>query len=103
MIYYAIAQLENIVPTEAQLVAEKNSLIAYYAEYYMESEKLDSTSAKQKATNFVNNLGETYFYENVLFPLVENRLIQKCNVTVVDATHTSITTIIAEQNKPVTE
>ena len=103
MVYYAIRQRENIEPTAEQLLDEVDSLIAYYKNYYMENEKLDEISAKQKAQNFVNNLGGSYSYENVMFAMVDELLIKKADVTEKPRTYTSITETLAEADKPVTE
>lgn len=103
MIYYAVAQKEGIEPTAEQLLAEVDSLIAYYKEYYMTNEGLDEATAKTKAMDFVDSLGASYSYENVLFALVDECFKKKADVTYKEKTYTSITEIIAEQNKPVTE
>jgi trigger factor len=103
MIYYAVAQKEGIEPTAEQLLAEVDSLIAYYKEYYMTNEGLDEATAKTKAMDFVDSLGASYSYENVLFALVDERFKEKADVTYKEKTYTSITETIAEQNKPVTE
>ena len=103
MVYYAIKQRENLEPTQEQLLQEVDSLIEYYKNYYMENENLDEKSAKAKAQSFVNNLGRTYAYENVLFSMVDNLLIKKAVVTEKPRTYVSITEKIAEANKPVTE
>ncbi len=103
MIYYAIKQKENIEPTSEQLLEEVDSLIEYYKNYYMENEKLDANTAKAKAQSFVNSLGSTYSYENVLFRLVDDFLVKIAKVTEKPRTYTSITEIRAEADKPVTE
>ncbi len=103
MIYYAIGQKEKLVPTAEQLIKETDSLIAYYKEYYMVEEKLDENSAKVKATEFVARLGESYTYENVLFTMVDDLLIEKAEVTEKERTYVSITETLAEADKPVTE
>ena len=103
MVYYAICQKENLEPTAEQLLEETDSLIAYYKEYYMNSEKLDENSAKTKATEFVGKLGESYVYENVMFVMVDDLLIEKADVTEKERTYVSITETLAEADKPVTE
>ncbi|MBQ4510034.1 MAG: FKBP-type peptidyl-prolyl cis-trans isomerase [Clostridia bacterium] len=103
MIYYAIKQHENIEPTDEQLLEEVDSLIEYYKNYYMENDKLDENSAKLKAQSFVNSLGSTYSYENVLFRLVDEFLVKTAKVTEKPRTYTSITEKLAEADKPVTE
>ena len=103
MVYYAIRQKENVKPTAEQLLEETDSLIAYYKEYFMSNEKLDEKSAKAKATEFVSSLGGSYTYENVLFRLIDDLLIEKADVTEKERTHVSITEKLAEADKPVTE
>ncbi|MBR2024359.1 MAG: FKBP-type peptidyl-prolyl cis-trans isomerase, partial [Clostridia bacterium] len=103
MIYYAIKQRENIEPTNEELLQEVDDLIEYYKNYYMENENLDENTAKAKAQSFVNSLGSTYSYENVLFRLVDDFLVNVAKVTEKPRTYTSITEILAEQDKPVTE
>ena len=103
MIYYAIKQRENIEPTNEQLLEEVDELIEYYKNYYMENENLDEITAKAKAKSFVNDLGSTYSYENVLFRLVDEFLTKAAKVTEKPRTYTSITEIRAEADKPVTE
>ena len=75
MVYYAIKQREKLEPTQEQLLEEVDSLIAYYKDYYMKNENLDENSAKLKAQSFVNDLGSTYSYENVLFAMVDELLV----------------------------
>lgn len=103
MVYYAISQKENVVPTADQLLLETNSLIDYYKNYYMENEKLDENSANTKAQAFVNNLGSSYVYENVMFSMIDELLVKKAVVTEKPKTYVSITETLAEADKPVTE
>ena len=103
MVYYAISQKENVVPTADQLLLETNSLIDYYKNYYMENEKLDANSATTKAQAFVDNLGSSYVYENVMFVMIDDLLIEKADVTEKPKTYVSITETLAEADKPVTE
>ncbi len=103
MVYYAISQKENVEPTAEQLLEEVDSLIEYYKNYYMENESLDEKTAKTKAQNFVNNLGGSYSYENVMFAMVDELLIKKADVVEKPKTYVSVTETIAEANKPVTE
>ena len=75
----------------------------YYKNYYMENEKLDENSANSKSQAFVNNLGSSYVYENVMFVMIDDLLIEKAEVTEKPKTYVSITETIAEADKPVTE
>lgn len=103
MIYYAIQQLENIEPTSAQLTNEKQSLIDYYKTEYMANSGLTEAAALQKAEEYVNKLGETYVYENVMFFLVDERVLEKVVYEVIPKTYTSITETIAKAEGAVTE
>ncbi len=90
MVYYAIAQAEGIVPTEAQLASEKESLIEYYYDYYI-SEGYAKSEAEKSANAMVEDLGEEYIYEEVIYRLVDERLIEIANVNYIPKTYTSIT------------
>ena len=106
MIYYAIAKANDITPSDNDLAEERNSLIAYYKNYYMDEDGYDAATAESTAINFVDNsLGESYIYENVLFALVEDFLIKNANVTRVPIPEgeESITIIIAREKAPVTK
>lgn len=103
MVYYALSQLENIVPNDAQLQNEKQSLIDYYKSYYMTNNGLTEKDALTQAEGFVESLGETYIYENVMFLLVDERLVEKADVTLIPKDFTSITEIIANAQAGVTE
>lgn len=80
MIYYTIGRANGIEPNQEQLLDEKESLVEYYKNYYM-SDGIDEASAKTKANDFVNRLGDDYVYENVLFQLVDAWLVENAAVT----------------------
>ncbi len=103
MIYYAIARANEIAPTDSQLVAERAELIEYYKSYYMSEDGYDAVTAESTAIDFVDSLGDTYIYENVLFGLVEEWLINNAVVTRVPIPEgeESITIKIAKDNAPV--
>ena len=90
------------VPTEEMLTNERESLISYYKTLYMSQNGLNEQTALDTATEFVNNLGETYVYENVMYTLVEEFLYTKATVNKVEKTYTSITETIAK-NEAVTQ
>ena len=90
MIYYAVAQAENIVPSETQLQDEKQSLYDYYYDYYV-SKNYAPDEAQKSANAVVEDLGEEYIYEQVLFNLVEQRLLEVASITYVEKTYTSVT------------
>jgi hypothetical protein len=87
--YYAVAQAEGITPTEAQLQAEKTDLIDYYYDYYI-SQKYSQGEAQKAANAFVEDLGDEYIYEQVIFKLVDESLVASAKVTYVDKTYTSV-------------
>jgi FKBP-type peptidyl-prolyl cis-trans isomerase (trigger factor) len=89
MMYYAVAQAEGITPTEAQLQAEKTDLIDYYYDYYI-SQKYSQGEAQKAANAFVEDLGDEYIYEQVIFKLVDESLVASAKVTYVDKTYTSV-------------
>ncbi len=105
MIYYSIARANKIEPTEEQIIAEKDSMIAYYKEYYMSSDNLDESTAKAQAQAYVNNLGDDYVYETVLYNLVDEWLVENAVVTYnpIPEGMESITIQIAKDNAPVTQ
>ena len=96
MVSYAIADMENIEITSQMLTNEKASLINYYKEYYKGLGDSDS-QALMKAKALVDDLGEDYIYENVLFEQVDNVLTHVVKVTEKAATYKSITQILAER------
>lgn len=87
MIYYALRNLlgESVVPTEEELALERDTLIASYKEYYMTNEGLDETSALTSAKDFVDKLGESYIYEEVLYVKVETALPDLVKVKTIPA------------------
>ena len=79
------------------LTNEKQNLISYYKALYMQQQGLDEKTALDTATSFVNNLGESYIYENVMYNMVEEFLYKCATVTELPATYESITTKIARE------
>ena len=96
MVYYAIAKKNSLTPTDAMLTNERESLIAYYKSLYMTQQGLDEKTALNTATEFVNNLGETYIYENVMYTMVEEFLYKNAKITEIPKTYESITEVIAK-------
>ncbi len=92
MSYYAVAQAEGISPTSNQLQDERDELIAYYYDYYI-NKGYAKSEAEKTATELVNELGELYIYEQVVNELVTERLCSYAKVTYLDKTYTSISEI----------
>ncbi|MBQ8546056.1 MAG: FKBP-type peptidyl-prolyl cis-trans isomerase [Clostridia bacterium] len=102
MVYYTIAKQEGIEPTDEMITNEKAYLIDYYKVNYMAS-GYDEATALSTAKEFVENLGEIYIYENVLFGLVEDFLYENAKSTEIEKTYTSISEKIAKEEAGVTE
>lgn len=96
MVYYAIAQLENVQITEEMLNNEKNALVEYYKNYYI-SKGLDMTTALKEANEIVQELGRDYIFENVLFEQVDGVIGESTRVTFKEATYVSVTTLLANR------
>lgn len=96
MIYYAIASREGIAPTEEELLAERSSLIAYYTEEYV-ANGVDYRQAVVKAQEFVDALGVSYIYENVIFDKVDKLLANHTAVVKEATSYKSITKYLSER------
>lgn len=100
LIYYRISQLYELYPTDEQITNEKESSIAYYKDYYKKQESLSDDAALDKAKRLVNDLGYEYFYENVMFTLVDEVLIREASLVELPRTYESISEVIARGEKP---
>ncbi len=98
MIFYAIAQSENIEITSQMIKSERASLINYYKEYY-KSMGVSDSQALSSAKALVDDLGDDYIYENVLYEQVDDLLPHLVTVKEKPATYKSITQIIAERQQ----
>lgn len=98
MVYYAIAKQLNLIPTDAMLENEKQSLINLYKSLYMEQQGLDEKTALSTAETFVENLGKTYIYENVIYALVETELGLKAKTNEIAKTYESISEVLAKDD-----
>ncbi len=98
MVYYAIAKQEGIEPTEEMLTNERASLVDYYKEYYITNNKLSSSEALSTAEQLVENLGDVYIYENVMFELVKDFLYENAAPNIIAKTYTSISEKIAKED-----
>ena len=95
LVYYAISKDNDLIPTEAMLTNERASLISYYKTLYMQQQSLDENTALTTATEFVDNLGESYIYENVMYTMVEEFLYKTAKVNEIPLTYESISRVIA--------
>lgn len=90
MIFYSLRnQLKNVEPTESELIAERNLCIAQYKSDYM-SQGMSETAALNAATDFVDELGESYVYEIALFNKIDEALPHLVSTTTKEKTYTSI-------------
>ncbi|MBQ8840127.1 MAG: hypothetical protein IJ004_02255 [Clostridia bacterium] len=100
MIYYAISQQNLLIPTEALLKNEREKCIAYYKDYYMQNSSMNAETAYSEAVAFVDTLGPSYIYENVMFNLVDTFFKEKAELVKLDKTYTSISETIAKEEAP---
>ena len=98
MIYYTLAKKLNVTPTTEMLTNEKESLISLYKSLYMEQQGYDEKTALSTAQQFVENLGETYIYENVMYNLVELELSNSTKSTETERTYESISEVISKES-----
>ena len=96
MIFYAIAEKEGIVPTEDELLAERSSLIEYYTEEYV-ANGVDYREATVKAQEFVDALGVSYIYENVIYSKVDEKMSSHEAVVKEEMSYKSITQYLSER------
>ena len=97
MIYYAVAQAEDLEVTPQMITNEKASLIAYYKDYYMTNNMLDEDKAITSAKAFVEGLGQDYVYRMVIEELVEDVLPRLVKTKEKARTYTSVTEVLAER------
>lgn len=88
MIFYSLRNMlgDTVIPTEAELKAERDALIAYYKNSYMQNDGLTETVATTQAKDFVDALGESYVYEQVLYAKIDNVIPTQVTVETVPAT-----------------
>ena len=93
LLYYGIAQLRNIVPSEAQLNDVKESLIDEYTEDYLNNYlSITEAEARQMAIDFVNNeMGDAGIYDEAIYTLVNADIKSSCTVEVTEPTYESVT------------
>ncbi|MBQ7226265.1 MAG: FKBP-type peptidyl-prolyl cis-trans isomerase [Clostridia bacterium] len=90
MIYYALRNLigDSVVPTEAELTAERNAQIASYKSYYIQ-EGMSESNAIEQANSFVDKLGEAFIYEQVLYDKIDNVLPSQVKTKTIPSTYDS--------------
>ena len=90
MIFYALRNEigASVIPTDSEIEAEKTTAIAYYKNYYISEEKMTENAAATAAKEFVENLGESYFYENVLYNKVDDVITDLVKTTTIPAEKT---------------
>ena len=93
ILYYAISQVENIVPTEAQIASAKETLIKdYTSQYKSQYTGITEAEAREMATDYVEQqLGTAYYYEEALFELIEAHIKGNYTINMKDATYESVT------------
>lgn len=101
LIYYRISQLFNLVPTQEQLTSEKEKAVTYYRDYFKKQDSTISDDfALARARQLVDDLGYEYFYENVMFTLVDEKLISSAHVIEIERSYESVSEVIARGEKP---
>lgn len=96
MVFYAIAQAEGISPTESELKQERELLINHYTEEYVK-DGVDYRQAVLLAQDFVNDLGDSYVYENVIYEKIDKKLVSLANVTKEPKSYKSVTQYLFEK------
>lgn len=87
MIFYSLRnQLgEKAVPTDTEIAAKREELITAYKKQYMTESGLKESDATVKATNYVDKLGESYIYEQVMYEKIDEiipTLVEKNTKTI---------------------
>ena len=91
MIFYSLRQSigATVEPTEEEMSAERDSLIAYYKATYMSESGYTETTALAAAKEFVTNLGDSYIYEQVLYTKIDKYIPAHVSTTSVPSVHES--------------
>ena len=74
MIFYYLRDLigEKAIPTETELAAMKEDIINDYKKSYMSNDGLTESQAIAKANEYVEALGDTYVYEQVMYTKLDS-------------------------------
>lgn len=96
MVFYAIASKEGLVPTDDEIIQERKELVEYYTKEYNGS-GMNYRDAQAKAKDFVNSLGTSYLYENVIYEKVDAKLAELAKITEKPMTYKSVTQYLSER------
>ncbi|MBO4982725.1 MAG: FKBP-type peptidyl-prolyl cis-trans isomerase [Clostridia bacterium] len=88
MIFYSLRNIlgDAVIPTDTELKAERDALIAYYKNSYMQNDGLTETVATTEAKEFVDALGESYIYEQVLYSKIDKVIPTQVEIEMIPAT-----------------
>lgn len=91
MIFYSLRTSigASVEPTEEEMDAEKDALVAYYKSTYMKESGYTETQALAAAKEFVDNLGDSYIYEQVLYTKIDKYIPAHVKTTSVPSAHES--------------
>ena len=91
MIFYSLRTSigASVEPTEEEMEAEKDALVAYYKSTYMKESGYTETQALAAAKEFVDNLGDSYIYEQVLYTKIDKYIPAHVKTTSVPSAHES--------------
>jgi len=93
LLYYGIAQIRNIVPSEADVAAAKEALVSQYVDSYLTKyEGITKEQAREMAIDYVEqDLGTAIIYNEAIYTLVEAHIKASYTVNLTDATFESVT------------
>ena len=74
MIFYSLRNMIGTpaIPTEVEIAAMRSKLIEDYKNQYMQEDGLTDSAALSAANEFVDALGETYVYEQVMYEKIDD-------------------------------
>jgi len=74
MIFYYLRDLigTDAIPTETEIAAKKKDLVEQYKKEYMTSKGLTESQAIVEANEYVEALGDSYVYEQVMYGKIDN-------------------------------
>ena len=87
MIFYRLSDLigADAVPTEAELVAKKESLIQSTKNDYMSSQGYSESQAYMEACEYMNKLGESYVYEQVMYEKIDEIIPTQAKINYIES------------------
>ena len=88
MIFYYLRDLigASAIPTETELTAMKESLVKSYKNQYMQNEGLTESQAIVKANEYVEALGDTYVYEQVMYGKLDDIIAKQVKTKLIPST-----------------